>query len=119
MKLYEHIIKERLTSYLDKTNYLSNTQAAYRKRRSRVDNIIILQEVFYYFRYKKGARRLNKNMVPLYLAFMDLSKAFDRVPRDKLFKKLWKAGVTGKIYKVIKDIYTDNGARIRIGEYET
>ena len=50
---------------------------------------------------------------------MDLSKAFDRVPRDKLFKKLWKAGVTGKIYKVIKDIYTDNGARIRIGEYET
>ena len=49
---------------------------------------------------------------------MDLSKAFDRVPRDKLFKKLWKAGVRGKIYKVIKDIYT-NGARIRIGEYDT
>ena len=99
MKLYEHIIKERLTSYLDKTNYLSNTQAAYRKRRSTVDNILILQEVFYYFRYKTGARRLNKNMVPLYLAFMDLSKAFDRVPRDKLFKKLWKAGVRGKIEK--------------------
>ena len=50
---------------------------------------------------------------------MDLSKAFDRVPRDKLFKKLWKAGVRGKIYKVIKDIYSDNGARIRIGKYET
>ena len=71
-------------------------QAAYRKRRTTVDNILILQEVLYYYRYKKGMQRKTKNKLPLYLAFMDLTKAFDTVPREKLFKKLRKVGVRGK-----------------------
>ena len=88
MKLYEHIIKERLVEYLERNNYLSSTQAAYRKRRSTVDNILVLQEVFYYYRYKKGNERKMKNKLALYFAFMDLTKAFDTVPRQKLYIKL-------------------------------
>ena len=53
MKIYEHIIEVRLKAYLEKKNYLSNTQAAYRKGRSTVDHIMILQEVFYFYRDKK------------------------------------------------------------------
>ena len=112
MKLYEYIIKERLTKYLEKKNYLSSTQAAYRKRRSTVDNIFILQEVFYYYRYKRGVSRLIKNKHPLYLAFIDLTKAFDRVSKQNLFQKLWKAGVKGKLQKVMDDLHTNNRARI-------
>jgi len=56
-------------------------------------------------------------MHPLYYAFMDLIKAFDSVPGDKLFKKLWQTGVKGKMYRVIKDLYTNNRAKVRIGEY--
>ena len=68
MKLYEHIIKERLIKYLERNNYLSSTQAAYRKKRSTVDNILILQEAFYYYRYKKGKERKVKEKGALYLA---------------------------------------------------
>ena len=46
---------------------------------------------------------------------MDLAKAFDTVPRDRLFRKLWKAGIRGKMYRVIKDLYTDNTATIKMG----
>ena len=51
--------------------------------------------------------------------FMDLTKAFDTVPRQKLYRKLWKVGVQGKMYGVIKDLYTDNIARITVGDYES
>ena len=118
MKLYEHIIKERLVEVLEKNKFFSNTQAAYRKGRSTVDHILVLQEIFFSHRYKKGQGKA-KDKKPLYLGLIDLAKAFDSVPRNKLFKKLRKTGVKGKMHRVIKDLYTDNRATIRIGEYET
>ena len=54
MNVYQHIIKERLVTHLEKNKCISNMQAAYRKGRSTVDNILIVQEVFYQYRYKKG-----------------------------------------------------------------
>ena len=118
MKLYEHIIKERLVAVLKKNKFFSNTQAAYRKGRSTIDHILVLQETFFSHRYKKGQGKA-KDKKPLYLGLIDLAKAFDSVPRNKLFKKLRKTGVKGKMHRVIKDLYTDNRATIRIGEYET
>ena len=47
---------------------------------------------------------------------MDLKKAFGRVPRQLLFYKLYKCGVRGKMFRVIKDIYTKNKARVLIGK---
>ena len=105
MKLYEYIIKERLTKYLEKKNYLSSTQAAYRKRRSTVDNIFTLQEVFYYYRYKRGVSRLIKNKHPLYLAFIDLTKAFDRVSHEALHTTLKRCNVPERMRLAISQIY--------------
>ena len=116
MKIYEHIIKERLVAVLEKSRFFSNMQAAYRKSRSTVDHILVVQELFYIYRYKKS-QGLSKNKCPLYLCLMDLAKAFDTVPRDQLFIKLWRAGIQGKMYRVIKDLYTDNRATVKIGDH--
>ena len=114
MKIYEHIIKERLLTVLEKNKFLSKMQAAYRKGRATVDNILVVQELFYLYRHKKSSG-VAKNKCPLYLGLMDLSKAFDTVPRKRLFQKLWRAGIRGKMYRVIKDLYTDNRATIKMG----
>ena len=114
MKIYEHIIKERLVAVLEKNKYFSNMQAAYRKRRATSDHILVVQELFFHYRYKRSLGEA-KAKCPIYLCLMDLAKAFDTVPREMLFKKLWRAGIRGKMYRVIKDLYTDNRARIRIG----
>ena len=114
MKIYEHIIKERLVTVLEKNKFFSNMQAAYRKGRATVDHILVVQEIFYIYRYKKGLGEA-KDKHPLYLCLMDLAKAFDTVPRDRLFRKLWMAGIRGKMYRVIKDLYTDNTATIKMG----
>jgi hypothetical protein len=40
----------------------------------------------------------------LYIAFLDLSKAFDRVWREGLLAKLWESGIQGKPWHLIKEI---------------
>ena len=119
MKVYEHIIKVRLTKFLDEINYFSTAQAAYRKGRCTGDQILVIQEIFYYYRYKKGTQGATEEKRPLYLGLMDLIKAFDTVPRLRLFKKLKKTGVQGKMFRVIKNLYEGNTATVKIGEYRS
>ena len=63
MKIYEHIIKERLVAVLEKNRFFSNTQAAYRKGRATVDHILVVQELIYISRYKKSSR-MSKDKCP-------------------------------------------------------
>ena len=115
LKLYEQIIKNRLLGYLEDSCFFSDAQAAYRKNRSTSDNLLVVQEIFYYYRYTKKGPRGATGKQPLFLVFMDLRKAFDSVPREYLFAKLAYIGVTGKLFNVLKDIYTRNKARVKIG----
>ena len=114
LKLYEQVIKTRLVGYLEESRYFSQAQAAYRKGRSTTDHLLVLQEIFFYYRYTKTGPRGAKGKQPLYLAFMDLRKAFDSVPRKYLFQKLAYIGITGTLFNVLKDIYSRNKARVRI-----
>ena len=57
MKIYEHIIGVRLVAYLEEKKILSNKQAAFRRGRSTADHIMIIQELFFLYRYKKGENR--------------------------------------------------------------
>jgi hypothetical protein len=42
-----------------------------------------------------------------YCAFIDVKKAYDRVWRDGLWKRLWDAGVRGKMWRIIKNMYQE------------
>ena len=119
MKVYEQIIKERLVTMLEKRRFFTELQAAYRKGRSTVDHLLVLQEIFYHYRYTRNGSKQRWKKKALYYAFMDLRKAFDTVPRRKLFQKLRRAGVTGNMLAVIKDLYTNNRATVRIGNFES
>ena len=45
--------------------------------------------------------------MPLYIAFIDLTKAFDLVSRDGLFKVLPKIGCPPKLQRMIESFHTD------------
>ena len=45
--------------------------------------------------------------MPLYIAFIDLTKAFDLVNRDVLFKVLLKIGCPPKLHRMIESFHTD------------
>ena len=46
---------------------------------------------------------------------MDFSKAFDSIPRDTLFRKLLNCGVNGNFFNTLKNIYTNDKCRIKVG----
>ena len=113
MKVYEAMIKYRLVRKLDNDKFFSGTQAAYRRSLSKADQIFALQELVFEYRfYRTGPRGGSKP--PLYLCFLDFRKAFDTVCRDILFRKLYAIGITGKMFRVIKDLYSSNKANILV-----
>ena len=54
----------------------------------------------------------------LYLCFIDYSKAFDKVKHEKLFEMLETLDIDGKDLRVIRNLYWDQTAAVKIeGEY--
>ena len=95
-KAYERILETRLRAVVE--DKLSNSQYGFRPGRGTTDAIFIIKMMV-----EKGWE-WNR---PLYLAFLDLKKAFDRVPRSKLWNVLDDPyyGVPLKLKKNIKAMY--------------
>ena len=70
-------------SYMEDNGILGEVPGAFRRDRRTEDNIFTLQGICAIRKSKKSKT---------FLAFLDLSKAFDRVLRDGLFDLLWKNG---------------------------
>ena len=51
----------------------------------------------------------------LYLCFIDYSKAFDKVRHEKLFNILEHLDIVGKDLRVIRNLYWNQSAAVRIG----
>jgi fermentation-respiration switch protein FrsA (DUF1100 family) len=52
-----------------------------------------------------------------HLLAIDLSKAFDRVPRNVLFAKLYNKGIRGKLWRAIFSTYQQCTSQITIGAF--
>ncbi len=94
-KLYEGILQKRARTVIEPK--LGEEQHGYRKDRSTLDPIFILRMVM------EKCWEFNIN---LYCAFIDLTKAFDSIPRNKPWKCLVEEyGMTKKLQKVIESTY--------------
>jgi len=69
-----------------------------------IDNIFIMHNLIKHFldRRKK-----------LYAVFVDFTKAFEFLVIDKIWYKLIKIGVCGKMLDIIKSMYTNVRSRIK------
>lgn len=104
-KLYEHILEKRARAIIEPK--LGEEQYGYRADRSTSDLIFTLRMVI------EKSWEFNK---PLYVAFIDLEKAFDSVPRYLLWKCLDEVyGVNGRLGAAIQSTYTTCKANVRTG----
>ena len=53
---------------------------------------------------------------PLYMAFIDLEKAFDRVPRDVIWWVMRKLGIDEWLVRLVQSMYKDVRSRVRVGD---
>ena len=53
---------------------------------------------------------------PLYMAFVDLKKAFDRVPRDVIWWAMRKLKIDEWLMRLVQSMYKDVRSRVRVGD---
>ena len=97
-KIFESFVRDALYSHFVNNQLLSDVQYGFCKGRSCVSQLLVtLQE---------WLENLD-NKVPIDALYLDLSKAFDTVPHQRLISKLRGYGVTGNILNWITDFLKD------------
>ena len=62
-----------------------------------------------------GQMEMLKKSHGLMIAFIDFSKAYDKVVRDRLWKCLGKLGVSGKFLCFLQSLYWGTSCQVRVG----
>ena len=97
-KLFIGTLLQRLNKTISTFQILNENQIAYRKGYQTSDHIFTLRAIIeHYFEVKKS---------PLYLCFVDFSKAFDSVDHEDLVKQLFKYGIRGNFLSIIASLYS-------------
>ena len=97
-KIFNRIIANEISLFLENKNALSETQGGFRKNSRCEDHIFTIKNI--------AASRLAESK-PTYMAFLDFQKAFDTVWRDGLLHAAWNIGIRGNILKLIDNLYTN------------
>ena len=92
--------------FTTENNILPKSQLGFLPGNCTTDAHIILHNLIRKYCHKNNSR--------IYSCFIDFSKAFDTIPRDLLLKKLLNFNITGKFFNIIKSIYSNDKACIKI-----
>ena len=106
MKLYERIIEKKLRSCVE--TQLGEWQYGFRPYRSTMDLVFTLKILM------EKSWEFN---IDQYMAFLDLEKAFDRVPRNKMWRVLRRYGIPKKLLKAIKALYSTCDSKVQDGKW--
>ncbi|NRB81926.1 MAG: RNA-directed DNA polymerase, partial [Saccharospirillaceae bacterium] len=104
-KLFSTILLDRLIEFRKQNCPDPPNQLGFTKGAQTYDHVFTLNTIT--SKYKKLGKRV-------YAVFVDFKKAFDSVCREALFYKLSQSGITGKFYNVLRHMYTNSTAQIKM-----
>src|SRR6266568_4819827 len=103
-KVLESLIKDSILSHLNKFSLIRSSQHGFTKNRSCLTNLLeFMEEVTSTLDSRK----------PVDIIYLDFAKAFDKVPYQRLLKKLYAHGIGGKTLLWIQSWLT--GRRQKVG----
>ncbi|AQK92258.1 Retrovirus-related Pol polyprotein LINE-1 [Zea mays] len=106
MKLWERVIEHRLR----KMTSVTQNQFGFMPGRSTMEAIFLLRQLMERFREQKK---------DLHMVFIDLEKAYDKVPRSVMWWALEKHKVATKYINLIKDMYSNVVTSVRTSDGDT
>lgn len=95
LKLFTLIINNRLQIWAESNDIFPVSQSGFRKNRSCVDNIYVLNSVVQF--------KLTTQKKGLYALLIDFKKAFDSVAHNILWNEIFSLGVNSKLVRVFKN----------------
>ena len=96
-KILLQIIARHLSEYCERLGILPEEQSDLRPNRSTIDMMFVIRGL-----YELGG---NKQIIPLYVYFIDLAEACDPVKRSLLWTALARFGVSQNIISVIRQFH--------------
>ncbi|KAK3574192.1 hypothetical protein QTP86_004414 [Hemibagrus guttatus] len=106
MKLWERVVEARLRKVVE----ICEQQCGFMPRKSTTDAIFALRILME--KYRDGQKELH-------CVFVDLEKAYDRVPREELWYCMRKSGVAEKYVRVVQDMYERSRTVVRCAAGQT
>ncbi|KAK3558865.1 hypothetical protein QTP86_031988, partial [Hemibagrus guttatus] len=106
MKVWERVVEARLRKVVE----ISEQQYGFMPRKSTTDAIFALRILME--KYRDGQKELH-------CVFVDLEKAYDRVPREELWYCMRKSGVAEKYVRVVQDMYERSRTVVRCAVGQT
>ncbi|KAK3527503.1 hypothetical protein QTP86_023721 [Hemibagrus guttatus] len=106
VKVWERVVEARLRKVVE----ICEQQYGFMPRKSTTDAIFALRILME--KYRDGQRELH-------CVFVDLEKAYDRVPREELWYCMRKSGVAEKYVRVVQDMYERSRTVVRCAVGQT
>ncbi|KAK3511370.1 hypothetical protein QTP70_005295 [Hemibagrus guttatus] len=106
IKVWERVVAARLRKVVE----ICEQQYGFMPRKSTTDAIFALRILME--KYRDGQRELH-------CVFVDLDKAYDRVPREELWYCMRKSGVAEKYVRVVQDMYERSRTVVRCAVGQT
>ncbi|KAK3521712.1 hypothetical protein QTP70_015816, partial [Hemibagrus guttatus] len=104
--VWERVVEARLRKVVE----ICEQQYGFMPRKSTTDAIFALRILME--KYRDGQRELH-------CVFVDLEKAYDRVPREKLWYCMRRSGVAEKYVRVVQDMYERSRTVVRCAVGQT
>ena len=104
-KLMESIVRDKIVGHMVKNNLFSDKQHGFVPSRNCVTNLLMCMEIWTKF-LEKG--------LPIDIVYTDFAKAFDRVPHQRLLRKIRNNGIIGQTLHWIKAFLTGRSQRVRV-----
>ncbi|CAH2090098.1 unnamed protein product [Euphydryas editha] len=102
-KLFASIILKRITQEIDNAQPIE--QAGFRSGYSTMDHIQTIEQII------EKYREFNR---PLYVAFIDYSKAFDSISHNSIWNALSSLKIDKKYINIIKNLYENSTSKVKM-----
>ena len=104
-KVLERLVCDKLRSYLEDNNLITEAQYGYRRGSSTLDQLLDI--------YDHIMKKMDEKMITR-LIFMDVSKAFDKVWHRGLLHKMENLGIKNKLLEFFRDYLSDRQQRVAL-----
>ena len=100
MKVWERIIEARLKDRVE----ISKQQYGFMQGKETTDSMFALRILM---------KKYREDQKELYCVFVDLEKAYNRIPREEMWYCMRKSGIVEKYVRLVQDMYEESETMVR------